>query len=150
MIRTVTAGAAVMAVVLGLGGCSKKAPGCDERDVLAYLQQDDGIMKDYIDKRYDFSKIVDGGMDGNLRRCSAVLTTTVTLKEDLPVITEKAKKASEGKGITEQLTVGTYLMSLAILGLKKKGDTHSDESELTYTTTYTTKGEPVTNIVDVR
>ncbi|WP_345988651.1 hypothetical protein WCX18_00505 [Sulfurimonas sp. HSL1-2] len=145
----ISAGMALLAV-FGLGACSKKAPECGAEGVRAYLLQDDGLLEAFIDKRYEISEIVDGGMDENMRRCSAVLTTTITLKADLPVIMDGAKKASEGKGITEQLNIGTYLTGLTLLGLEKQGDTSTDKSTLTYATGYTTEGETVVTVLEVR
>ncbi|MHC3993356.1 hypothetical protein ACXWTF_00845 [Thiomicrolovo sp. ZZH C-3] len=147
--RAVAAGLAV-AAVLGLGACSKKAPDCDAEEVVAYLKHDDGVLKGFIERRYELTKVVDGGLEGNRRECSAVLTTTVTLKEDLGTIMEEAQKASKSEGVSGQLMVGSYLMGLSLLGLQKKGDTSVDESALTYTTAYTEKGESVITVTQVQ
>lgn len=136
-------------LLLGLTGCTEKAPACNDAAVIKQLKEQnkgDAILKRLVDSEFTISNIVDEGMQGNLRRCSATMSGTFVLKDDLSKLAEALKNDGSLK-IDERLAASTYIFSLEASGLKTKGDTYTNEGKIKYTTAHDTDGKLVVNVV---
>jgi hypothetical protein len=136
-------------LLLGLTGCTEKAPACNDAAVIKQLKEQnegDAVLKRLVDSEFTISGIVDEGMQENLRRCSATMSGTFVLKDDLAKLDQELKKDSS-LTVAKRLAASTYIFSLDASGLKTKGDTYTNEGQIKYTTAYDTDGNPVVNVI---
>jgi hypothetical protein len=136
-------------LLLGLAGCTQKPPACDDAAVVSQLKKEnegDAVLKRLLESNQTISNIVDEGMQGNLRRCSATTSGTFILKDDLAKLDKELKNDST-LTIDERLAASTYVFSLDASGLKAKGDTYTSKGKIKYTTAYDNNGNPVVNVI---